>query len=280
MSELVTYQPPSMPSSTEITDLGTLANHLYKSGFFKDAGDGYKALAKLVFGRDLGLSATAAMTGIHIVEGKPEISANVQAQMVRTYVGPEGERYDYRVISHDAEHCEIEFSRRRDGEWSVLGRSRYTIQDANRAGLSGKHVWKRHPMNMMFARAISDGVAFHCPEVTNGIRTYHEGEIATEVEPAAGAGVVMSGFAATHPPDVEIGGAKPEPITEAVAMVSDEAVQEIVDLCKANKVTGELLRLQMIAIGVEDVPEKIDVAVLCQMSAVQGEELLTWLKGA
>jgi hypothetical protein len=30
---------------------------------------------------------------------------------------------------------------------------------------------------------MSDGVAFHCPEVTNGIRTYHEGEIETSARP-------------------------------------------------------------------------------------------------
>lgn len=168
---------PSIPRGQELADLTTLGNHLGQSGFFKDVQTGYQAFAKLLFGRDLGLSATAAMTGVHIIEGKPEISANIQAQMVRTYIGPEGERYDYEVIEHSSKACRIRFSRRRDGEWKVLGESEYSLNDAGLAGLAGKANWKKHPRNMLFARAMSDGVAFHCPEVTNGIRTYHEGEI-------------------------------------------------------------------------------------------------------
>ncbi len=177
----LTYSGPSMPSSTEVATLSQLANHMSKSGFFKAGNEqlgAYQTLAKLVFGRDLGLSATAALTGIHIVEGKPEISANVQAQMVKTYVGPEGERYDYKVDQMTTEACAITFLRRRRGdEWEVLGQSTYSMADARTAGLDQKAVWRKHPRNMLFARCVSDGVAFYCPEVTNGIRVYSEGEI-------------------------------------------------------------------------------------------------------
>lgn len=178
-TELV-LAPSRMPSRQEIHDLGVLANGLAASGFFKDARGGAQALAKLVFGRDLGLSATAAMTGVHIIEGKPEISANVQAQMVKTYAGPEGERYDYKILPpHDDQRCEIEFLRRWQpgGDWESLGTIEYTIEMARTAGLAGKAVWQKHTRNMLFARAMSDGVAFYCPEVTNGIRVYHEHEI-------------------------------------------------------------------------------------------------------
>lgn len=175
-TELVRFES-RMPRGVEINEIGALAESLAKSRMFKDALGTYQAFAKLLFGRDLGLSATAAMTGVHIIEGKPEIGSNLQAQMVKSYIGPEGERYDYRVLEHSATVCEIEFSRRRDGEWNVLGTSRYTMEDATKAGLALKDNYRKHPKNMLFARSLSDGVAFHCPEVTGGIRTYHEGEI-------------------------------------------------------------------------------------------------------
>ena len=116
-TELVT-QRASLPDAEEIKGLSILANHLAKSLMFKDAEDGYKALAKLMFGRDLGLSATAAMTGIHIVEGKPEIGSNIHATMVNTFVNQFGERYQYTVVEHTNDVCRIKFYRG-DGDKAV-----------------------------------------------------------------------------------------------------------------------------------------------------------------
>jgi hypothetical protein len=42
-------------------------------------------------------------------------------------------------------------------------------------------MWEKYPRNMLFARAMSNGVAFHCPDVMNGIRVYAEGEIVERV---------------------------------------------------------------------------------------------------
>lgn len=163
----------------EIDTLYRLAKGLAMSGFFKDARQAEQAFAKLLFGRDLGLGATQAMTGIHIVEGKPELSANLQAAMVRAYVGPAGERYDYRTVVHSHEECSLEFFRRYgDGEWESLGVSTFTIEDAKRAELvKPRGNWAKYPKNMVFARALSNGVAFMCPEVTYGHRIYAEGEL-------------------------------------------------------------------------------------------------------
>lgn len=164
-----------IPEKAEVDALVRVSGALARSGFFKDARQAEQAFAKLLFGRDLGLSATAAMTGVHIVEGKPELSANVQAMMVKAGRGPRGERYDYRRVELTDEACELEFYR--DGE--LLGSERFTQQDARRAELAGKANYQRYPRNMLFARCMSNGVAFLCPEVTGGIRVYHEGEINT-----------------------------------------------------------------------------------------------------
>jgi len=171
-----------VPSREEIDSLLALAKILAQSGVFPDARSAERAFAKLMFGRDLGLSPSAAMTGVRLVEGRPELSADLQAQLVRSYVGPGGERCDYRVTSPMAqrhERCEIEIARRwPDGRREALGRCEFTLADARRAGLLGRATWRAYPANMLFARAISNAVAFHCPEVTRGVRVYAEGEIA------------------------------------------------------------------------------------------------------
>ena len=49
-----------------------------------------------------------------------------------------------------------------------IGRSRFTLQDAQKAGLNGSDNWRKYPRNMLFARALSNGVKWYCPDVTGG----------------------------------------------------------------------------------------------------------------
>lgn len=179
MTEIVPVQAGGMPTGAEIDTAVRIAQNLAAGGMFKDARQAEQAFTKIMLGRDLGLSPTQAMTSIHVVEGKPELSANLQAQLVKSYRGPDGERYDYLVREHTDQVCEIEFRRREvGGDWETLGVERFTITDAERAGLAGrKGPWQTYPRNMLWARCISNGVNFHCPEVARGLRVYHEGEI-------------------------------------------------------------------------------------------------------
>lgn len=161
---------PAAPILTddEITRLWRIAKALAASGMFKDARQAEQAFAKIVIGRDLGLSPAQSMTGIHIVEGKPEIAAVTLASFVQGSAN-----YDYRIIEHTDERCRIEFLRGSD----VLGESLFTMEDADRAGLAKKPGYVAYPRNYLFARAMSNGVKWFCPEVTGGIPVYHEGEI-------------------------------------------------------------------------------------------------------
>lgn len=267
-TDMVVAVKPTIPGRQEIADLGLLATNLAKSGMFKDIDAASQAFAKLMFGRDLGLSATAAMTGVHLVEGKPEIGANIQAQMVKSYIGPEGERYDYLVLTEpdDDDKCEIEFSRRRDGQWKVIGRSKFTMADAEKAELTkpsrnGKPSnYVKFPRNMLFARAMSNGVAFHCPEVTNGIRTYHEGELDTQriTESAAVADITLD----APPEPIADADVVPEPepelLSEGAMAVVLPALARALDALDGDQ---EPLRSFLITLGAADVP-----AVLAQRS--------------
>lgn len=185
MTEIVPVQAGGMPTGAEIDTAVRIAQNLAAGGMFKDARQAEQAFTKIMLGRDLGLSPTQAMTSIHVVEGKPELSANLQAQLVKSYRGPDGERYDYLVREHTDQVCEIEFRRREvGGDWETLGVERFTITDAERAGLAGrKGPWQTYPRNMLWARCISNGVNFHCPEVARGLRVYHEGEISGVEQP-------------------------------------------------------------------------------------------------
>jgi hypothetical protein len=215
----------------EIDQLFRLADGLSRSGFFPDARQATQAFAKLVFGRDLGLSATQAMTGIDIIEGKPEVNANVQASKVRA-----SDRYEYRIVELTDERCEIVFSL--DGD-ELHPSSVFTMEDAKKAKLDGKNNWKQYPRNMLFARAMSNGVAFHCPDVMNGIRVYAQGEI-SESE--------MRSTERPAPENTATAEGEPEDATTVDPPLSDEAKAELIS---AFKEAGATIDMFLTAVGLD-----------------------------
>ena len=184
----------------EFDNLFRVARALAASRMFRDSVQAEQAFARILCGRDLGLSPTESMTAIHIVEGKPELSADLQASMLRTYRGPDGERYDFRVTTpadKRDEECHVLIRRREPGEgWEDIGTEIFTWKDAQVAGLAGKQNWKKYPRNMMFARAISNAIAFFAPEAAHAPRMVvppAEITAAIETSPGATAGTPAAG---------------------------------------------------------------------------------------
>lgn len=201
-TDLVTheYHAPAILTDTEIDSLWRVGKALAASRMFKDAQQAEQAFAKIILGRDLGLSPAQAMTGIHIVQGKPQVAATMLAAFVRSR--PE---YDFKVTEHTDQVCSIDFYR--NGE--KIGTSSFTWDDATRAKLNGKDVWKQHPRNMLYARAMSNGVKWYAPDATNGLPVYVEGEIVDAPHLVnGGTGPTPEGdadpFAPADPPDAEV----------------------------------------------------------------------------
>ncbi|MFA4974626.1 MAG: hypothetical protein WC683_18630 [bacterium] len=143
-------------------DLRSLGEVLARSGFFKDTKDEAQAIVKVLAGQEIGFGPVASMTGIYIVKGKVSLSANLMGAAVKR-----SGRYNYRVLELTDEAAEIEFYE--DGK--AIGRSRFTLQDAQKAGLNtsdNSDNWRKYPRNMLFARALSNGVKWYCPDVTGG----------------------------------------------------------------------------------------------------------------
>lgn len=254
---------------SEIDMLYRLGNGLAKSGMFKDARQADQAFAKLIFGRDLGLSATQAMTDIYIIEGKPEMSANLQAAKVKS-----SGKYDYRVLRIDNDGCVLEFgpapapAKDEEGNWlpwpAAFGSSEFTTGDAEVAGLRGKDNHKKYPRNMFFARALSNGVAWYCPDVMNGIRVYAEGEIvqATAVEAAP----FDAGW---EPPEAEVvdvdADGQPDRISEGELAALTEALD-------AAGISDNTLTMLLSSVGV-DCTEDLTPALLDELRQALGAHL-------
>jgi len=153
-------------------DIANLGDILAKSGYFQDTRDAAQAIVKVLAGQEMGIGSIAAMTGIYIVKGRVTLSANLMAALIKR-----SGHYNYRVTELSDTACEIEFSE--NGQ--VIGISRFTMQDALKAKLSGDN-WSRFPRNMLFARALSNGAKWYTPDAFGGSPIYTPDELGAAVD--------------------------------------------------------------------------------------------------
>lgn len=152
----------------KLNNLQRLGNMLAASGYFADTRDMAQAAVRVMAGEELGLAPVASMMGINIIKGRVTLSANLMATLVKR------SGYQYKITRHDSTGCSIQFTAP-DG--SVLGTSDFTEVDARQADLLKGDNYKKHPRNMYFARAMSNGVRWYCPEITSGIVCYTPDEL-------------------------------------------------------------------------------------------------------
>lgn len=169
----------------ELEVIQRAARMLAVSNYFDGKGDNPQAIAmiatKILAGREMGFGPFASANGIHIIQGRPSVGANLMASAVKS-----SGRYNYRVKEMTADKCAIEFLEREGDKWVSLGISEFTRADAVAANTKNLTTF---PRNMFFARAMSNGVRWYCPDVFSGNAVYVPEELGAEVD---GEGNVVS----------------------------------------------------------------------------------------
>ncbi len=169
-------------SFADLDDVQRAAKMMLASGYFeaqRDPAVGVAQLAvKILAGREMGYGPFASVQGIHVIQGKPALSANLMAAAVKA-----NPRYDYRVRKMEASECSLEFFQLYDGKRESLGVSTFTLADATKAGVKNLD---KFPRNMLFARAMSNGVRWFCPDVFSGNTVYVPEELGATVDGETG----------------------------------------------------------------------------------------------
>lgn len=172
MTELAIYQEGTIIKS--YSDVESVAKAMVASGFFNDATKISQAIVKIMAGAEIGIGPFGSMNGIHIIQGKPAFGANVMASKVKS-----SGRYNYRVTEMSDTNCTLEFMEYFNGAWQTSGVSSFSIADAKKAGTKNLD---KFPRNMLFARAMSNGVRWFCPDVMNGSTVYTPEELGADVD--------------------------------------------------------------------------------------------------
>ena len=172
-------------------------------------------LYALEYGEMLGLSPMAAITGVHVIEGKPSASAGLISALVRRA----GHKLRVSGTGKSAT-CTIIRSDDPDHPFTVTWTLRRNPDDnpsAEEAQLLGKDIWKKYPASMLKSRAITQCARDACEEALFGLH-YTPEELGAEVDED---GVVIGEV-------IEVGAVRgmrpaPAPVTDAPPPATDDA---------------------------------------------------------
>jgi hypothetical protein len=141
-TELAIRQETSAVMLTN-TQLQMIANTSFVPAAFR--GKVPEVLACVATGRALGLPDMTSLRGIHVIEGKATLSAELMVAIVRSH--------GHSITGTVDDKKAVVRGRRADNRDAM--EATFTMGMAQQAGLVGKSNWKKHPDDMMWARAVS-----------------------------------------------------------------------------------------------------------------------------
>ena len=165
--------PRSLPEVTQ------MAEQLAKSTLLPDALKGKAAdvMVQILAGQELGLSPMASIRGVHIVQGRPVLSADT---MVALVLGSGLCEYFSVVEETDTK---VTYETKRIGSPHPQKVS-WSDEDTKLAGLAAKDNWRAHKRQMRRARAKAMLARDVYPDVLAGCYDPHEEYTPAETRPA------------------------------------------------------------------------------------------------
>ena len=162
------------PSPAEWQAMKQQASVIARSGLApKAVSTPEKVLVIAMKGRELSIPPMQALSHIHIVEGKPTLSAELMTALVRRA------GHKLRVSEWTDEQCVLEGIRADDPEH--VQTTSFTAEEAKVAGLLNKSVWKNYRQAMLFSRCVSKHCRSQFADVLMGA-SYVPEELGAEVD--------------------------------------------------------------------------------------------------
>ena len=141
-----------------LKDLETMANVVARSGLF-GVKDPTQAMALMLLCQADGLHPMTACRQYHVIQGR----ASMTSQTMMSRFLQSGGRQEIHELTEEA--AELTLTHPQGGS----ARIRWTIQQAQKAGLAGKDNWKAHPRSMLLRRAQAEAVRAVAPFILEGL---------------------------------------------------------------------------------------------------------------
>lgn len=166
MSEMRALARAEKLEPQTMDDVARLAKIAAASGLAKVRSPEEAAII-LMTGYSLGLNSMQSLRGIYVVEGRPVLSADLLVAVARQ----SGLCALWRIDESTAKQCRI--TTHRKGDESPVEKV-WTMDDAARAGLASRPIWRNYPAQMLRHRCAADIVREVYPDVVMGLYTPDE----------------------------------------------------------------------------------------------------------
>jgi 5'-3' exonuclease len=143
-----------------------IAKWIVASGLYPQFRTPAAVFAVIMRGKELGLGVTTALAGFHVVEGKPVASAD----LIRSLAQRSPKCKYFRLVHSDDSYAEWETLHADHPEPT---RYRYTIEEAQKAGLRGGN-WEKRKRDMLTKTAASKLARIVFPGETLGLYAQEE----------------------------------------------------------------------------------------------------------
>jgi hypothetical protein len=212
----MTENLPAVPERDRHTDdwhamlpaVVELSNAITNTEFVPDSLRGkVAATAAAIFaGREMGLPPMTALRNVHVIKGRPSLSAQAMLALVLA----RGHDIEWGEVS--SARAEIRGRRRGSDAWTTVV---FTIEDAKRAGYTKNDTYTKTPRAMLRARAIAELCRAIFPDVINGMPAAEELDDDIDDAPAAaprstGRTTVRRARSKTTQTDDGVGGTAPD----------------------------------------------------------------------
>ena len=137
-----------IPSEHEIVVYDTMAKSAVQSKFYNDLGNQTALITLMLSAREMGIGPMAAINGgLHIIQGKVQISARMMNALIRRA------GHSLQTLESTEEKCVIKGKRKDNGDEETVN---FSLEDAKKANLvkSGGG-WSKYAVDMLYARALS-----------------------------------------------------------------------------------------------------------------------------
>lgn len=165
------FEPRGIPEALQLAQTLVASRLLPRSVATPEA-----AFAIIATGRELGLTAMQSLRSIHVIEGKPTLSADLICALVK-------QRGDvcayFRLVESTDQVATYETHRKGEPEPTRMS---FSMADANRAGVTGKDNWRKYPAAMLRARCITALARAVYPDLAMGL--YDPDEVTEASAPA------------------------------------------------------------------------------------------------
>lgn len=228
-----------------------MAQMLIKSGYVpKDVNRPEQVLFLMLIGRDMNLSAVQSLRHVRMIQGKPELSADIQLGKFLE----QGGKFKWLKLTDTEAHLWLQSPSSLEPHVST-----FNMDEAKRAGLLSNQTWQKYPKAMLRSRAITQGlkdIGFIL-----GAGVYAPGEIGGHVQVDERTGEVLPGeyTVAEQVAAVDIAGDLSAHATKALSAEQSEGVTLTSSLIAQAIKTANTTSALNVYLSIDDAEEKIAV---------------------